>query len=114
MKLIRSLHNFLKKLLIYTANRVQDPKIVQKKKKKWNEIINNQKTHLTQFTISFRGLCSNGEGTKCLSKLKICKTKTDLSMTLSSQNHVSFVSYVCLALCLICVARCDSDVIDYL
>lgn len=113
MKLIRSLHNCFKKLLIYTANRAQDPKIIQKKKK-WNEIINNQKTHLTQFTISFRGLCSNGEGTKCLSKLKICKTKTDLSMTLSSQNHVSFVSYVCLALCLICVARCDSDVIDYL
>ena len=114
MKLIRSLHNCFKKLLIYTANRVQDPKIIQKKKQKWNEIINNQKTHLTQFTISFRGFCSNGEGTKCLSKLKISKTKTDLSMKLSSQNHVSFVSYVCLALCLICVARCDSDFIDYL
>ena len=52
-----------------------------------------------------------GGGTKC-PPLKISKTKQDLSMKLSSQKHVSFVSIVCLFSCLVCVTWCDYDVIS--
>ena len=54
------------------------------------------KLDLTLFTMRFFG----------------SKTKNVLSMKLSSQKHVSFVSIVCLFSYLVCVTRCDYSVIS--
>ena len=64
----------------------------------------NSCLNLILFTNDFLGLCSHrrggGGGRKMFSTLKISKTKNDLSMKLSSQKHVSFVSIVCVFSCL--------------
>ena len=63
------------------------------------------------FTMGFFSLCSHGGGRRggwsqsvqTPPPLKISNTKNDLSVKLSSQKHVSFVSIVCLFSCLVCV-----------
>ena len=55
---------------------------------------------LTLFTMGFFG------------SLKISNTKNDLSIKNSLQKDVTFISIVCLFLCLIWVTWCDNDVIS--
>ena len=57
------------------------------------------------------GIFGSGSQGAQSAPLKLSKTKNDLSMKLSSQKHVSFVSIVCLVSCLVCVTWCDYNVI---